>query len=163
MTLTLSFGKIDEACALMREVAAWGRGMGFRVWPDAWLTREALLADGAQASEFCIGSVDGEPACAFLLKWEDAEWWPDAPPLEAAYIHKLCVRRSFAHQSMTKAVVEAVKAECRKKGVQYIRLDTALDETKVKQIYLDCGFRIVRTIDLPSGRSMALYEIQTAT
>lgn len=61
---------------------------------------------------------------------------------------------------MTKLVVDAIKEECRKRGVRYIRLDTGLDEKVVRKIYLNAGFKIVDIIDYPNGRSMALYEIE---
>lgn len=156
--ITIRFNEMDTAIAIMKEVAAWGREKGCRVWPDEWLTPEELLTPEAQPDNFCIGSVDGQAACAFILQWEDSEYWPDAPKFEAAYLHKFCVRRSFAGMGMTGLVVDAVKAECRKRGIRHIRLDTALDEKRVGKIYLDAGFKIVDIIDYPNGRSMALYE-----
>lgn len=36
--LEICFGEVDDAIFVMREVAAWGRGQGYRVWPDEWLT-----------------------------------------------------------------------------------------------------------------------------
>lgn len=61
---------------------------------------------------------------------------------------------------MTGTVIEAVGEECRKRGIRCIRLDTALDEKKVRRIYLDAGFQIVDIIDHPNGRSTALYEME---
>jgi len=69
------------------------------------------------------------------------------------------VRRKFAGMGMTKLVVDAIKEECRKRDIRYIRLDTTLDEKKVRKIYLNAGFRIVDIIDCPNGKSMALYEL----
>ena len=61
---------------------------------------------------------------------------------------------------MTKLVTEAIRAECRRRGIRYIRLDTGLDEKAVKKIYLSAGYKIVDMIDYPNGRSMALYELE---
>ncbi len=144
----------------MREVAAWGRGRGYRVWPDEWLTEEELITPDAQSENFCIGMVDGEIGCAFILQWADSDYWPDAPKYEAAYLHKFCVRRQFAGMGMTGLVTEALRAECRKRGIRYIRLDTGLDEDVVKNIYLNAGYKIVDVIEYPNGRSMALYELE---
>ena len=57
--LILTAGQPDRAIAIMREVAAWGRERGFRVWLDEWLTREKLLTEEAQPENFYVGSVDG--------------------------------------------------------------------------------------------------------
>ena len=75
-------------------------------------------------------------------------------------MHKLCVRREYAHRNMTKTVIEAIKEECWKNGIKYIRLDTSLDEKVVRKIYLNAGFKIVDIIDFDNGRSMALYELE---
>ena len=150
----------EEAVEVIREVAAWGREKGLRVWPDEWLTPEALVTEEAAPENFYIGEVDGETACAFILQNRDGEFWKDASEGEVVYLHKLCVRRRFAHREMTKAVTEAVRERCRSRGIRYIRLDTGLDERKVRKIYLNAGFRIVDIIDHENGRATALYEME---
>lgn len=84
---------------------------------------------------------------------------PDAQP-ENFCIGTFCVRRKFAGMGMTKLVTEAIRAECRMRGIRYIRLDTGLDEKIVRKIYLSAGYKIVDIIDYPNGRSMALYELE---
>lgn len=156
----IQFNEMEAAISVMREVAGWGREKGYRVWPDEWLTPEELITPDAQPENFCVGTVDGEVACAFILQWSDTEYWPDAPRQEAAYLHKFCVRRRFAGRDMTKLVTDAIRAECRNRGIRYIRLDTGMEEEKVRGIYEKAGFRTVRIIDYPNGRSLALYELQ---
>ena len=144
----------------MREVAEWGRAQGFRIWLDEWLTPEELITNEAKPENFCIGKVEGKTVCAFILQASDSDYWKDSSVVPAVYLHKLCVKREYAHRNMTKAVVEAIKEECRKNGVKYIRLDTGLDEKTVRKIYLNVGFKIVDIIDFDNGRSMALYELE---
>lgn len=153
--LEIHFGEVDAAISVMREVAAWGREQGYRVWPAEWLTEEELITPGAQPENFCIGTLDGECACAFILQWSDGSHWPDAPRYDAAYLHKFCVRRKFAGMGMTKLVTEAIRAECRSRGIRYVRLDTGLDEKVVRKIYLNAGYQIVDIIEHPNGRSTA--------
>ena len=150
----------DEAIAVMREVAAWGRSQGFRVWLDEWLTPSELITDEAKPENFCIGKVNGIVVCAFILQNSDMKYWGNTSINEAVYLHKLCVRREFAHQGMTKSVVEAIREECKQNGVKYIRLDTGLDEKVVRKIYLNAGFKIVDIIDYENGKSLALYELE---
>lgn len=150
----------ERAIAIMREVAAWGRGRGLRVWPAEWLTQEELLTAEAGRSNFYVGAVDGEDACAFILQWSDWEWWPEAAPFEAGYLHKLCVRRKFAHQGMAAQVVEAAKGECVRRGARFLRLDTGADEAAVRDIYLAAGFEIVKTIQHNGRPAMLLYELK---
>lgn len=158
--LKIHFGKVETAISVMREVAAWGREQGYRVWPDEWLTEEKLMTPDAQEENFCIGTINKEIVCAFILQWADSCYWLNAPKYEAAYLHKFCVRRKFSGMGMTKLVTEAISTECRKRHIRYIRLDTGLDEKAVRRIYLDAGYKIVDIIDYPNGRSMALYELE---
>lgn len=149
----------DRAVSIFREVARWGRSQGLRVWPEEWLTLEALLTDEAQPENFYVGRVDGEDACAFILQWSDREYWPSAPESEAGYLHKLCVRRRFAHMGMTGQVAEALKEVCRRRGARYLRLDTGYNEPAVRDIYLAAGFRIVKTLEHNGKPVMLLYEM----
>lgn len=160
MELTLTPNSPDRAMAVMREVAAWGRERGLRVWPDQWLTPEELLTDEAGPENFYVGAADGEAACAFILQWSDREWWPQAGPFEAGYLHKLCVRRQFAHRGMTARVVQAVKTECARRGVRRLRLDTGAEETAVRDIYLAAGFEIAGTVEKDGRPVMLLYELE---
>lgn len=158
--VTILHNQIEEAISIMREVATWGRSQGFRIWPEEWLTKEELLTKETKTEHFCVGQVEGVNACAFVLQDSDSEYWPDKVPGEAVYLHKLCVRREFAHRGMTKLVLEAIKEECLSRGIRYIRLDTGLDEKAVRKIYLNAGFKIVDIIDYENGRSLALYEME---
>lgn len=152
--------KVNEAISVMKEVAEWGRNKGFRVWLDEWLTPEELITEEAKPENFCIGKVNGKVACAFILQNIDTQYWGETPANGAVYLHKFCVRREFAHKGMTESVAWAIKEECRKNGVKYIRLDTGLDEKVVRKIYLKAGFKIVDIIDYDNGNSMALYEME---
>lgn len=131
--LEIMNGDIDTAILIMKEVAAWGREKGLRVWLDEWLTKEELEMEEAKKDNFYVGIINGEYACSFILQWRDSEWWPNAKEFEAAYLHKLCVRRKFAHQGMTSQVIDCIKKVCLNKGVKYIRLDTGYYEEVVKQ------------------------------
>lgn len=158
--LEIRSNEVEKAIDIMSEVASWGRANGLRVWLEEWLTAEELITVEAQPENFYVGSVHGHDACSFILQWSDCEWWPEAPKYEAAYLHKFCVRREYAHRNMTEQVIEAIKTECRKYGAKYIRLDTGNDEEVVKEIYLRVGFEIVKVIKFNSEKEMALYELK---
>ena len=74
--IVIQFNRMDAAIAVLREVASWGREQGYRVWPDEWLTEEALITTDAGPENFCVGLIDGEIACAFILQWTDAAIGP---------------------------------------------------------------------------------------
>lgn len=160
MNFTVSTGEVDNAINIMKEVAAWGRSVGYRVWLDEWLTRDELMTEDVEKENFCIGRVDGIDACTMILQWKDSDFWADAPLYEAGYLHKLCVRRAFAGKNIPKKVVEYAKEQCRVRGVKYLRLDTGWNETKMKEIYTGLGFEIVKKLEFPNGKAIALYELK---
>ncbi len=160
MIFTVIQGEVDRAIWIMKEVATWGRSVGHRVWLDEWLTREELLTAEVSDVDFCIGQVDGVDACCMILQWSDKEWWAETGINEAGYIHKLCVRRAYSGMGMPKKMIDFAKEVCRKRGIKYLRLDTGLDEEKMKEIYIGLGFEIVRKVELGNGRAMALYELK---
>nr|WP_307990541.1 GNAT family N-acetyltransferase [uncultured Niameybacter sp.] len=159
MNFTVSNNEIDRAIKIMKEVAAWGRSVGYRVWLDEWLTPAELLTSEVSTENFYVGQVNGIDASCMILQWSDKEWWPNAPLNEAGYIHKLCVRRDFASKGIPLKMIEYAKKECGKKGVKYLRLDTGWDEEKMKQIYISLGFEIIKKIELKNGKAMALYQL----
>ncbi len=105
-----------------------------------------------------MGYLNGEPAGCMILQWQDRVWWPDAPYGQAAYLHKLCVRRPFAGMGIPQQFLTFIRRACTQRGTSYIRLDTGLQEPVVRGIYLNLGFRIVKKIEYDNGRGMLLYE-----
>lgn len=160
MNFTVSTGEVDRAINIMKEVAAWGRSVGYRVWLDEGLLKDKLITTDVKEENFCIGRVDGIDACTMILQWVDNCFWPYSPLYEAGYIHKLCVRRDFAGKNISKKMVEYAKEQCRIRGAKYLRLDTGWDETKMKEIYTGLGFEIVKKLEFNNGRAMALYELK---
>ncbi len=159
--MEIYFGRVDEAIAIMQKVSEWGAEKGLRIWPKEWLTKEKLLTGDVLEEDFGLAVWDGENVGAFILQKQDMEYWPKAPKAEAVYLHKLCVCREFSHRNAARKIVEEIARQCRENKIPYIRLDTALDEKKVRKIYLEMGFKIVDIIDYDNGRSMALYEYET--
>lgn len=156
---TVETGRLEEAIGIMREVSLWGQAKGLRVWPLDWLTPEELLTPDAPPESFCVGCLDGKAAGCMILQWQDREWWPDAPYGQAAYIHKLCVRRPFAGMGIPERFLDYTREVCLRQGIPFIRLDTGLQEQKVRDIYLKLGFRIVKRLEFGEGRGMLLYEM----
>jgi ribosomal protein S18 acetylase RimI-like enzyme len=152
-------GEAEEAIKIMKEVASWGRSVGFNVWKDEVLTREKLLKH-ANEDEFCIGQVSGNNACCMILQWEDTFFWPNAKKYEAGYVHKLCVRRDYADQGLSGKLVEFAIEECKKRKIKYLRLDTGWNKTKLCNLYKSLGFELVDKFLLDDGGEFALFEMK---
>src|ERR1051326_9359176 len=86
---------VAEADVLIREAAAWLIAKGEPLWGPNETSFEELVRF-TRAGELVTGRVDGELAACMYLHNEDKLFWPDDPPAEAFYIHRLAVARKYA-------------------------------------------------------------------
>ena len=78
--IEIIYNQLEEAIAVMKEVARWGREQGFRVWLDEWLTPDELFTDEIEPENFCIGKVDGKtisiPSMTNIQTFPRSYFWP---------------------------------------------------------------------------------------
>ena len=152
-------GEVELAIEIMREVAQWCIDAGKPMWKLPELSREKLLRAPRDRQSFLVARVDGAPAASMILQWHDPGFWPRVRENESGFLHKLCVRRSFAGRSLSVLMVQHALGECRKRGIGYLRLDTAATRPRLCQLYEGMGFaRVGRTF--LDGRDYALYEMK---
>ncbi|MPQ31346.1 GNAT family N-acetyltransferase [Clostridium estertheticum] len=152
-------GDVETAISIMKEVTKWGRSVGLNVWKDEHLTREKLLV-GINEDAFYIGKISSDNACCMILQWDDVLFWPKAKENEAGYIHKLCVRREYSEIGLSQKMVEFAIAECRKRNIGYLRLDTGFNKKKLCNLYESLGFKFVGKILLDNRGEFALFEMK---
>jgi ribosomal protein S18 acetylase RimI-like enzyme len=152
-------GEVETAINIMKEVARWGRSVGLNVWKDEYLTRERLMVNVGE-DDFCVGQVSGDNACCMILQWSDTFFWPKAKENEAGYIHKLCVRRGYGGMGLSRKMVEFAIEECKRRNINYLRLDTGWAKKKLCNLYKSLGFEIVDKFLLDDGGAFALFEMK---
>lgn len=151
-------GEVDSSIDVLREVAKWCEDNKMNMWKVRDLTREHLLT-GVNEKNFCVGKFEEDNACSMILQWHDPLFWPDAVEDEAGYIHKLCVRRTYSGMGLSRKMVEFAVAECKKRGIRYLRLDTGWSRAPLCKLYESLGFRKVGKKIL-GEREFALYELE---
>ncbi len=107
---------------ILREAAEWLVQRGQALWEPERITPEALRPAVARG-EFYLARMNGFSVGAMILQGEDQKFWPDAAPGEAAYIHKLAVRRSAAGQGVAAAMIAWAKQAATDDGRRFLRLD----------------------------------------
>ena len=155
---TIHSGEMDHFLKVLHEVAQWCLDTGLNNWNLAELTREKMLA-GLTEEQFYVGKVAGDPAACMVLQWHDDLFWPEIPPGQSGFIHKLAVRRKYAGQGLSQELVTYAITECRKRKIGYLRLDTRASREKLCRLYESMGFvrvgqRMVR------GNEYALFEMK---
>ena len=95
-----------------------------------------LMHDAAACSDGIVGCC--------TLSAEDPEFWPDALKGEAAYLHKLAVRRTHAGRGVSSALIEACRHAARTQGCAKLRLDC---HPNLRGLYERLGFTHVDTFN----------------
>jgi GNAT superfamily N-acetyltransferase len=145
--IEVSFAAADdvgEIVAVLTEAAAWMAAKQCPVWSASTLT-PAFVAPLVAQREFLAARSGGIIAGVCTLSRADPIFWPDDPPGEAAYLHKLAVRRAFAGRAVTPALVEACGGLARSWGRRALRLDC---HPLLRGIYGGLGFTYVDTQDV---------------
>lgn len=130
----------ETVSSILQEAAGWLIRQGAALWRADELVPEKIrqeVSDGL----FYLGAVDGEVAGCVRFQREDRLFWPDVPAGESAFIHRLAVRRRFAGEAVSTALIEWAKAHARRRGRRYLRLDCEARTHKLCALYENNGFR----------------------
>jgi GNAT superfamily N-acetyltransferase len=144
----------QTAGAILDEASAYLAILGFTEWPVPFPQDE--LALGIERGELYVVKLGAETAGTITLLWDDPTFWGERPP-DAAYVHKLAIRRHFAGQGVGAAVVDWADAQAAAAGRRFLRLDCQRDNPGIRAYYERLGFVHRGDADKP-GVPPALYE-----
>ena len=127
--------------SILKEAADWLRTTGRAMWRDDELHPDLIHQDVA-AGSFNLAHYDGEPAGTIKFQLEDTRFWPDSAGNDAAYVHRLAVRRQFAGKGVSSRMLEWAVSHAAGLGRSYLRLDCEADRRALRTIYERFGFRL---------------------
>ena len=125
---------------ILREAAAWLTRRGMPMWRDNELDG-AGIASQVYAGLFYIADLDGEAAGTIRYQLADPEFWPEAGQDDAAYVHRLAVRRRFSGCGISAALLSWAAQRAASMDRQFLRLDCEIHRTRLKAWYEKFGFR----------------------
>jgi GNAT superfamily N-acetyltransferase len=125
---------------ILGEAAHWLEHSGMKMWRDDELLPSRIVAD-VEAGLFHLAECDGGAAGVVKFQLEDKLFWPDVPPTESAFVHRLAVRRCFAGRGVSSALLNWALEAARTHGRQYLRLDCEASRSKLRAVYERFGFR----------------------
>lgn len=128
-----------HAVAILREVSQWLFDIGRPLWPVESFDLETFRR-AAVFRELVLGYQQSTPVAAMLLQVRDDFYWPEDAAGDALYVHKVAVRRSAAGRNWSYRLLDWAKAQARKSGARYLRLDT---ERALVPLYERYGFSVV--------------------
>ena len=145
--------------AMLREAAAWVDALGEVMWEDGELDPNRIAADVA-AGQVYLAQIDGHPAGSIRFQLEDPLFWPDRPAGEAAFVHRLVVRRAFKGCGVARALLEWAMRHARATGRGLLRLDCDANRPKLRALYESCGFTL-HSYRQVGPYYVSRYEIET--
>jgi len=145
---------VAVVAALLDEATVWVGERGYEQWPLPF-PRDELDA-AVERGEVYIAEMDGEVVATVTLLWNDAMYWGERPP-DAAYVHKLVVRRACAGQRIGSAIVEWADATAATAGRAFLRLDCLADNPGIRGYYEQLGFEHRGDL-VVKNRNMSIYE-----
>jgi ribosomal protein S18 acetylase RimI-like enzyme len=139
---------------LLDEATVWVGERGYEQWPLPFPRDE--LEGAVERGEVYAAEVDGETVATVTLLWNDPLYWGDRPP-DAAYVHKLAVRRACAGRRIGSAIVEWADATAAAAGRAFLRLDCLADNPGIRGYYEQLGFEHRGDL-VVDNRNMSIYE-----
>ena len=146
-TFDQGFAATDEAVAVaevIQEAARWVTTWRAQLW-DPELVGLAFVTPIIARGQMLTAKTGGQIAGVMILEPEDPHFWPDHPKGEAAYVHKLAVRRAFAGAGVPAALMEHAAALTRQDGRRFLRLDC---DPPLTGFYQRLGFALVDERDV---------------
>lgn len=137
--LQYTTGDIEAASGVLCAAATRLIERGEPLWPLETLSPSRLLRYYPQPS-WRVAWRAGQAVGTYSLLKADPYFWPDDPPGQALYLHKLGVHPVAQGQGLAHDLLQYAAEEARQSGRPYLRLDTAVDRHKLRQLYRTCGF-----------------------
>jgi GNAT superfamily N-acetyltransferase len=146
MDLHFTSGNKSEAIDIIREAARWLIDTGKPMWGEDELTDEHF---SNPPEEFIVMWDGNQSVAAMTLSFTkniiDKHCWPEIPPDESGFLHKLSVRRKYAGKGLAARLAEHAKQLCAAKGIRYLRLDCDANREGLMALYKSCDFSLVET------------------
>jgi GNAT superfamily N-acetyltransferase len=128
-----------EVLAILREAAAWLEQGGMPMWREEELDPTTVATD-VQAGRYALALSEALPVGTLRFTLEDEQFWPDAVAGEAAYVHRLAVRRSRAGGAVSTALLDWATARTASLGRRFLRLDCDATRPRLRAFYESQGF-----------------------
>lgn len=116
--------------------------LGVVMWEQNELAPDRV-ADEVGRGMFFLAEANGEAAGVLCFQLEDPLFWPDlAQPEESAFVHRLGVRRRFAAQGVSTALLRWAADHTKEVGRKYLRLDCDASRPGLRAMYERFGFSL---------------------
>jgi GNAT superfamily N-acetyltransferase len=134
----------SEVAEVLQEAARWITTWRSQLWDPA-LVGEAFVTPIIAQGQMLTARTGRRIAGVMIMLPEDPHFWPDRPPGEAVYLHKLAVRRDHAGTGVPTALMEHAAGLASAQDRRLLRLDC---DPPLSRFYEELGFQAVDEIDV---------------
>jgi len=131
---------VDCVSGVLVGAADWLREQGIPMWRADELSPDRVTADVLRG-DFFVAEIGGEIAGTVKFQLQDKLFWPDVPADEAAFVHRLAVRRSNAGGHISGMLLRWAADRARSYQRQFLRIDCEAGRPRLRAVYERFGFR----------------------
>jgi GNAT superfamily N-acetyltransferase len=147
---------LDRVLEILEEASRWLISKGLETqWHPGPTFRQSILENIDRGEVYVVKDLK-ETVGTITLQWSDKKFWGDLP-LNAGYVHKVAIKRSFSGQSLGLRMLQWAETKARAEGKRYLRLDCLASNKTIREYYEKAGFVHVRDTLAP-GWEASLYE-----
>jgi GNAT superfamily N-acetyltransferase len=142
-TITISQALPREAesvSSILLEAAQWLRERAIPMWRSDELSPERIATDVAEGY-FFLARCGREAVGTIKFRLEDTLFWPDTLVDEAAFVHRLAVRRAFAGGQLSALLLKWAAERAMGLGRRFLRLDCEASRPRLRAVYERYGFQ----------------------
>lgn len=130
----------ESVSNILLEAADWLRERDIPMWRADELSRERIATDVAEG-HFFLARCGGEAVGTIKFQLQDTLFWPDTPEDEAAFVHRLAVRRAFGGGELSAELLRWAGEHAKSLGRHFLRLDCEASRPRLRAVYERYGFR----------------------
>ena len=113
----------------------------------------------ATRRRFFLAFLGATAVGTMRLTDSDPDFWPEADPGEAVYLHRLAVRRSAAGGEVSFALLRHAAEIASARGARYVRLDVLSERSRLRAVYERFGFQF-HSHHSVRGAHVARYQFE---
>ncbi|MEM6597847.1 MAG: GNAT family N-acetyltransferase [Cyanobacteria bacterium P01_C01_bin.69] len=118
---SIQLGARADALSVIRQAATHLIEQKKSLWELDCLTMKQVF-HACQDQNVVVGYIKGSPVTAMVLTYYDPLFWPNVPPNQAGFIHKLSVVPNYQGKGIADQMVNFAKNEIKNKGLLWLRL-----------------------------------------
>lgn len=121
------------------------------VWPT--FKQELVELEIEENRQFKL-IIDNQIACVWAIAFNDDQIWEGSQNDKAIYIHRIATNPVFRGRNFVSIIVDWAKQYAIKNAIDYIRLDTLGNNTKLIDYYQQSGFDFLGLFELKDTQGL---------